>query len=390
MSIPEWMERMDGVRLIEAAQRLGYATGRRVVARCPACHAERPAERGGRVPGHGGRGIGVSDNGLGGRCFACREGFNAFKFVCFAIAGRAWRSCDTEERRRIREWCLEFLGMHDGTRPRGKRARAASHVRPATSARVAPLAPVAPVPEAEADAPRYPPIDEVMGLLRRSKRVDLVPETAAYLRACGIDPSVVADRGLAYALPDMKLPSWAYLGAQSWYHTQHKLLVPMYDMAGVLRSVSAKRLIVGEPKSLPPKGYDRKRLVMADRLGRAMLRNGPAHPSTWIEPESDDHPFGSDSGWWPAELPFRLTFCEGEKDLCCWGSEFGDADPYAPAVIGVLSGSWTREHATRIPAGTEIMFAPDNDPSGDSYTTGILNTLKGMPVPTPKRWRPQA
>ena len=106
--------------------------------------------------------------------------------------------------------------------------------------------------------------------------------------------------------------------------------MPVFDEHGRLRSVRACRTDPGivpvsldVPKRLPPKGYRAEGLIMANSLGRIVLAGGVV-PS-----------------WWPESKPLRIVVCEGEPDFLTWASEYSDGDETAPAVFGVVSGSWT-------------------------------------------------
>jgi hypothetical protein len=118
---------------------------------------------------------------------------------------------------------------------------------------------------------------------------------------------------------------------------------------------------------------------MANGLAQLMLRG---------EPLGD----GSSA----AELISRLGLwvMEGTTDFlssCCLWS---DADDTAPAVVGVVNGSWCTEMAARIPDGVAVFIATDNDVTGEKYMATIVETLRERIVtgalPSPRRWRAPA
>ncbi|MFT3838953.1 MAG: hypothetical protein QM723_18380 [Myxococcaceae bacterium] len=202
-------------------------------------------------------------------------------------------------------------------------------------------------------------------------------ECSEWLKSRGIDPQRVTDFALARALSaDQPTPSWAAAGSRSWSQSGHRVLVPLYDHHGRMRSVHARRVVAGDPKELSPRGGSRSGLVMANGLAQLMLRG---------EPLGDGSPVGellSQVGLWVAE---------GTTDFltaCCTRS---DADDAAPAVVGVVSGSWTTDMSTCIPDRTPVCIATDDDGAGDKYAAAILESLRERvalgALPAPRRWR---
>ncbi len=184
-----------------------------------------------------------------------------------------------------------------------------------------------------------------------------------FLRSRGIDPRVVEERGLALALPeDAHVPPWARFGARGpkWVTAGYRLLLPLYDHHGEIRSARARYLGKRHPKSLAPDGHECTGLVMADALGLYLLKHGS-------RPE-----------WWtPDAPPLRVVIAEGETDFLTFACEASDADEHAPAVLGVVNGSWTAELAARLPDGAHVIIATDNDDAGEKYAARIASTLAG-------------
>jgi hypothetical protein len=185
---------------------------------------------------------------------------------------------------------------------------------------------------------------------------------AKWCASRGLDGYAIEDRNLARALPPgASLPRWAaYKGerdrARPWTETGHRLLVPAFDDRGAMRSVRASR-IEGEedtPKRLPPSGHRAGGLVLADPLARLVLA-------------------GEEREAWPT--PLRIIVCEGEPDFLTWATRFSNADQDAPAVIGVLGGAWTAEHAARIPDGAEVLIDTHHDEAGDRYGAEVWRSL---------------
>lgn len=170
----------------------------------------------------------------------------------------------------------------------------------------------------------------------------------------------VADRDLARALPTSgALPRWARFARKSWAEVGNRLLVPMYDAAGRLASLHA-RYLGDEPRDVPPKGLSPvggriTGTVMADPLGQMLLRSG-ATPA-----------------WCSARV---ILVEEGVPDFLTVATHYSD-DESAPAVLGVLAGSWTREIAARIPDGCRVVVRTHRDAAGAKYADVIGSSLIG-------------
>ena len=68
--------------------------------------------------------------------------------------------------------------------------------------------------------------------------------------------------------------------------------------------------------------------------------------------------------------------CEGVPDFLTWATRWGDAAESAPAVLGIISGSWTEAIAGLIPAGTVVYLRTHADPAGAKYAAQIASTLE--------------
>ena len=166
------------------------------------------------------------------------------------------------------------------------------------------------------------------------------------LRARGIDPDAVDALGLARTIGEaVALPHWARYQGRSWRETGHRLVLPTWDHLGRLQSVRAWRVWDDDasPKRLPPAGCRAAGLVVANRLGWAMLAGMAS--------------------------PMRLVIAEGEPDFLSVAVSTGDA------VLGVVSGSWGWEMAERIPNRTRVVVATHNDVAGDAYAEHIIQTV---------------
>jgi Toprim-like/CHC2 zinc finger len=207
-------------------------------------------------------------------------------------------------------------------------------------------------------APVYPPAAELAALLNacttQSTSSELVSPyldeiLMSYLQSRAIDAQTAVARGLVYQLPSSAtVPAWATCG-RPWSQSGHRLLCPLYDHHGELRSVRAWRPGETAPKRVAPKGFSTSGLVLADVWGQAMLR-GEASPS-------------------------KVIITEGEPDFFTIATG-GMLLDERPAVLGVASGSWTSDIAARVPNGCEVRIATDNDEAGDRYAAEIATTLK--------------
>lgn len=344
---PEWLDRMRGARVLDMAHELGKptapargASGGSVYG-CPACGAERRHSKTSDKRGA----VGIRVDGLGWRCFQCDASGDALDFVAMALRGSKLAELGDAGRQDVREWCQRWLGLDVGS--------SSASPRPKPLAR--PVAPPAPSPRPE---PTYPPLNEVTALWGSCVRVDSVPEVRAWLEAKRIDPTAVADMDLARAIPaSARLPSWAAFRGMGWHQAGYRIVVPLVDAHGAVRSIRARHVFGGAPKSLAPSGYQAVGLVFACPLARQVLSSGAL-------PE-----------WWPEGTPLRIEVAEGEKKWLMRATLAGDAHELAPACIAVESGAWTAEHAARIPDGAEVFVASDPDEAGARYATVIVQSF---------------
>jgi hypothetical protein len=178
----------------------------------------------------------------------------------------------------------------------------------------------------------------------------------------GLAPASIARQDLARALPvGGDLPRWAsYWGDRSirprpepWSVLGYRVIVPLYDAGGVIRSVRARaitEIAPTDPKALPPSGHASQGLVLADALAAQMLARGA----------------------WPERAETRVVIAEGEPDFLTWGMRA------TVAVLGIAGGGqWTEGIAQRIPSGTTVILRTDQDDAGDIYAEVITRTLWG-------------
>lgn len=203
-----------------------------------------------------------------------------------------------------------------------------------------------PVPEPVAEVD-YPDAFEVADCWRLAGSVAADGRVTRSLVGRKLDPSQIADLGLARSLTDFaQLPPWASYRGQSWRETGHRMVLRVWDHLGHMRSLRAWRVTDGDsPKRLPPAGKRASGLVLANRMGVMMLRS--------------------------EVCPMRLWLVEGEPDFVRTSIEFGRDD----AVLGIGSGSWTENFAQRVPVGTRVCISTHPDDAGDRYAEKVMGTL---------------
>lgn len=345
-----WVEGMRGRNVLEVARALGLAIDERrhALAPCPACGAERRHTKSGDRRGA----VGLRPDGRGWSCFQCDASGDALELVAQRIGGGRLRDLGDARKADVREWCARFLGLE----PSGRGSVQARKLAPLQS-RTATTPP----------PPRYPPPDELAALWASCVPVTNDPEVSAYLDGRGILAAEVARLDLARALPiSAKCPTWAGAGEgegwRSWAARGARLVVPLYDASGAFRSVLARlpRKVERGPKSLGAKGYQRSELVLANGRARAWLAGTDATPAPCfvLEGEADE-----------------LLTAVGPSAGQTWASLGAD-----PATLGIFSGSWTRAIADRIPDGSHVAIATDDDAQGDAYAREIGETLAARVV----------
>lgn len=204
---------------IHVAERLGLHRRSRRYGPCPACGADRTADR--RPP--------LRITASGWWCNACQNHGDAVDLACWARLQREVRKGDADLRT-VFEWL-------DGT---------------------------ACEPRQEVAQPDPPPIAELLELLRSCRPVVEDPEAAAYLRGRGINPALAP----AGAIPHGFSARW---WPKAWSSTW-RIVVPAFNGRGELRTLHARAIGEAKPKTRWPLDCDARGVVFADRRGRALLR----------------------------------------------------------------------------------------------------------------------
>jgi CHC2 zinc finger len=319
--------RLVDVRAI--CERLGLAEGAQhqtggLKIKCP-WHPERTASCSIRL---------ASDGTIAVNCFGCSATGDVFHLVAVV------NGIDVErDFPRVLELAAELAGADLEDRPQARRA---------------PVAPPAP-------ARSYPPAAEVAALWSACKPATDDDEASGWLRSRGLEPADVETFDLARALAaDVVLPPWARSRWGTWSESGHRCIVPMFDDAGELRSLRARRIVEADsPKALPPCGYTVGGIVMACTLGRQILAAGKM------------------PDFWPSTVPLKIVVAEGEPDFFAWATRWADSELTAPAVLGIVAGAWTPTIAARIPAGARVTIWTHADVPGEKYASVIIESLRG-------------
>jgi len=328
--------RAQGVRRVAGA--LGFAVDdapRRGLRPCPSCQATTRGRTDRRAPAE------ITSDGNGWLCHRCSAKGSVVTLAALSVLQT--NEPKREDWRTLRE-ALSSRGILDA--------------KPHTAR------PTPPREEAAA-APNRPPASEVATLWRSCVPVADDPEVAAFLRSRHLAPDAVDEFHLARALPrNAVLPSWAACKGRSWTETSHRLVVPMAGDFSECASVHVRAIApqTDFPKGLSPRGFGIAGLAMADPLARLMLTGRPLGD-------------GSDCADLVREAGLVIT--EGVPDFLGWATHWSDAHESAPAILGIISGSFSAALAARVPDGCRVAIRRHADKAGEKYTEQIIAALAG-------------
>jgi hypothetical protein len=183
--------------------------------------------------------------------------------------------------------------------------------------------------------PEYPPRDEVAFLWQSTEACS--SQMSGWLSSRGLDPFHPGVRWLGPAAA--WLPDWC----KSWTASDHRVLIPLYDSDGIMRSVRARCVDQNNKrKELAPTGFSAQGLVMANPEALSLMRN--------------------------AELAGDVVISEGGPDfLTMYGK------PHT-AVFGIFSGSWSHGLARQL-HGATVEVRTHLDKAGEKYYQEIANSL---------------
>lgn len=280
---------------------------------CPCCgatHRERGRARG---P------IGVTADGKGWRCHRCQQGGDPVALLAATVTGEA-RPLNWD---RVGQ-ALGDLNLEGSSRPTRNR------LRPSTD---------------------YPSLAEVQQLYGACGPLAGDEAALEWAKSRHLEGGQIDSLDLARVLPPgAPLPRWAQFRGQPWSLSQHRLIFPLYDGMGSLRSVRARSLNPqAEPaaKAAAPKGYRVGGLFMACPGARALLSGRETGPA--------DKLLVAEGG--PDFLTRRLTM---------------SADC---AVIGIFAGSVSGSFETALPVEVPIYLGTHWDEAGERYAAKIRASL---------------
>lgn len=206
---------------------------------------------------------------------------------------------------------------------------------------------------AECEDTEYPPTGEVERLWSEAAPLDGDCSACSMAVRRRLDPERISALELAKALqPGSWAPQWASIKPDDesgrvikWSDCGYRVIVPVYDTRGVMRSVRAWQIDRDTgTKRLPARGTRSKELVMANGTALDMLR-GNAKPG-------------------------RVVITEGEPDFLTVATQW-ESD----AVLGLYSGSWYKGFADKFPRGCDVFICTDHDTSGDKYAAKVIGDV---------------
>jgi hypothetical protein len=282
----------------------------------------------------------------GWRCWHgdCGIGGDAIDLVSVFLTGRTLGT-DSHGKRTVHDWLSGAGLLADGDAVRHLRAL--------------------PAPAPVSD--NWPDRGEVMDLWSASRPIteDLAVQrwiAARYGDHAERLIALIAHLDLARAIPLAgPHPGWARFGGRRWIEASYRMVFPLCDHTGEIRSLRARRVGAAEggrlPKAVPAQGVGCRGLVLGCDRARALLAGAPMPAS------------------WPAGRLVRAVVVEGETDWMSWLSRRTSITD--PALIGVYSGAWSQHHAEALPHGTILAVRTDDNPAGHRYAEGIAESCRG-------------
>jgi len=337
-----WLDNIKAQPVLTVAKLLGLETkatrgaSAGSIFGCPACsakkrHTKRRDKRGA---------IGLRGDGKGWQCHQCDQTGDGLDLVSWEMTQA--RFSETHDKAKVITWCKDMFGGDDSSPP------------PRMQAVSAPAAPVVDEPEQE---PAYL-TDQALELWDACHRLSSDADAVAYVRSRGIsDPGLLEDWNTCRVLPKDCTPSWTYHSPDGgapkpWAETGHRLIFPLYDVHGQIRSVLARAIVPSERKSTT--AGPRSGLILLDGAVLDWLRR--------YRPQVDDAVLHVVEG----EIDFVLR-CEAIQN-----------EPLSHGVVGITSGSWKKAHAWKMPYPIHVRLDTDNDDQGDKYARHIVSTFEGL------------
>lgn len=197
--------------------------------------------------------------------------------------------------------------------------------------------------------PEYPPVDDLRAMWTECLPPSEDPQARDFFGKRNLSTERLA--GLCRVIPrDYDLPPWAIYkddesGRYDWLMSGHRLIFPLYNFEGKIRSFKARGMLEGKIKNVNPLGYSTAGLCFACNNGQDMLSTGKHFDS--------------------------VLFAEGEVDFLSAVELRQDADT---AVFGIYSGGWSDEHSSRLKCDNWY-FSTDIDDPGDNYHYKIRDQI---------------
>ena len=338
-----WLDNIKAQPVLTVARDLGLETkatrgaSAGSVYGCPACSAKRRHTKTRDKRGA----IGIRADGKGWQCHQCGQTGDGLDLVSWVKTDA--RFSETRDKAKVIGWCKERFGGDDSTPP-------PRHALPVAS--TAP--PVAEEPETE---PAYL-TDEALELWDACHLLSSDNEAVAYVKSRGIvDPGKLEEWNLCRVLPKNLKPNWTLHSPDGnaprhWAETGHRLIFPLYEAKGQIRSVLARAIVPSERKSTT--AGPRSGLILLDGVVLDWLRR--------YRPVVDDAVLHVMEG----EIDFMLR-CEAVQK-----------EPLSHGVVGITSGAWKKAHAWKMPYPIHVRLDTDNDGQGDKYARDITATFEGL------------
>ena len=334
-----WLDEAKRLTMQQTTSEAGVKVHRSSMS-CPACSATKRGNRDRRLP--------ASFGPLGWRCWVCSASGDALDVLAFVVTGSRLGSDRAQMETLRADLAARGLISDDDHRP----------------ARRAPRRPAPPPPPPEpAPSESWPPVDEVRDFMQSGLKVSEDAQVVAYLEDRYQDHgerliAILEHLNLARAIPDAPAPRWARIFGKTWQQQGFRLMFPLVDATGHMRSMRVRRTTLGPselPKALPPVGYGCRGLVLAcDRAAALLRREIPAA--------------------WPEGLLHRVTIVEGETD---WMTHLVlRKTPTDPAIIALYSGAWLPDHSAALPQGTILNIRTDHDEAGHRYAEGVVRASR--------------
>ena len=315
-----WIQAAERIAVTEVAQRLGLTLMKaNSIGPCPSCATK---ERGSKDK----RGaIGIRTDNKGWACHRCGAKGSGIDLVSMCLGGSKFSELSKEYKDKVAAW-------FDGE------IRAGANV----------------LTEPKKLRGQRPPVDEVKDLWKNCLQLhnlDQKDECISFLSSRNLNLSALAKSGVVRFTPkksDYNWPEWWPAGRSNLW----RVVVPAFDDTGNFVSLHGRAICTPEhaPKTLWPKGFEAKGLLMPNRFAVKMMRG--------MAVDLDG-----------------VLFVEGLTDFLKCSAEVEDLNLNL-AVMGGTSGSFDSISKLKIPKGVKIYIGTDPDEQGREYASKIQMQLK--------------